>query len=119
MNPRSEDLRPRGNRDNEGRKLIMSEQDAFDRILASLHEAMLDDVHWLPTFALIDDTCRTKGSFLTFAEGSTEDDIEIYYKTQVGTFRVCPAPIWSASSDGRTRYSVDWEAMPLYLRLTP
>ena len=58
----------------------MSEQDAFDRILASLHEAMLDDAHWLPTFALIDDTCRTKGNFLTLAEGSTEDDTEIYYK---------------------------------------
>ena len=80
MSPRSEDLRPKGNRDNEGRKLIMSEQDAFDRILASLHEAMLDDAHWLPTFALIDDTCRTKGNFLTFAEGNTEDDTEIYYK---------------------------------------
>ena len=28
------------------------ERDAFDRILASLHEAMLDDAHWLPTSAL-------------------------------------------------------------------
>ena len=58
----------------------MSEQDAFDRILASLHEAMLDDSHWLPTAALIDGACRTKGNLLTFAEGSTQDDVDIYYK---------------------------------------
>ena len=55
-------------RDNEGRKLVMSQRDAFDRILASLHEAVLDDAHWLPTVALIDDACRTKGNMLTFAD---------------------------------------------------
>ena len=57
----------------------MSERDAFDRILASLHEAMLDDAHWLPTAALIDDTCRTKGNMSTFAEGKTQDNVEIFY----------------------------------------
>ena len=57
----------------------MNERDAFDRILASLHEAMLDDAHWLPTSALIDDACRTKGNMLTFAEGQTHDDVEIFY----------------------------------------
>ena len=57
----------------------MSERDAFDRILASLHEAMLDDAHWLPTSALIDDACRTKGNMLTFAEVQTHDDVEIFY----------------------------------------
>ena len=57
----------------------MSERDAFDRILASLHEAMFDDAHWLPTAALIDDACRTKGNMLTFAEGNTQEDVEIYY----------------------------------------
>ncbi|MDE2990969.1 MAG: LuxR C-terminal-related transcriptional regulator [Chloroflexota bacterium] len=57
----------------------MSERGAFDRILASMHEAMLDDAHWLPTFALIDDTCRTKGNMLTFAERSTQDDVEMLY----------------------------------------
>ena len=76
---RSEDLRPGRNPDNEGRKLIMSERDAFDRILASSHEAMLDDAHWLPTSALIDDACRTKGNMLTFAEGQTQDDVDIFY----------------------------------------
>ena len=47
--------------------------------MASLHEAMLDDAHWLPTSALIDDACRTKGNMLTFAEGQTHDDVEIFY----------------------------------------
>ena len=32
----------------------MSGHDAFERILTSLHEAMLDDVHWPTTTALID-----------------------------------------------------------------
>ena len=33
----------------------MSEQDAFERILASLYDAMLDDRHWPVTSALIDE----------------------------------------------------------------
>ena len=57
----------------------MSERDAFDRIPASLHEATLDDAHWLPTTALIDDACRTKGNMLTFAEGHKQEDVEIFY----------------------------------------
>lgn len=57
----------------------MTQQDAFDRILASLHEAMLDDAHWLPTSALIDEACRSKGNMLTIAEGRTQGDIEIFY----------------------------------------
>ena len=57
----------------------MSEQDAFDRTSALLHEAMLDDAHWLPTAALIDDACGTKGNMLTFAEGNAQDDVEIFH----------------------------------------
>ena len=56
----------------------MSKQAAFDRILASLHDAMLDDVHWPATSALIDEACRTKGNLLTFADGRSPDDVEIY-----------------------------------------
>ena len=40
---------------------VVSEPNAFDRILASLHDAMLDDSHWSATSALIDDVCRAKG----------------------------------------------------------
>ena len=57
----------------------MSQQDSMDRILASLHEAMHDDAHWLPTSALIDDACRAKGNMLTFAEGRTQGDVEIFF----------------------------------------
>ncbi len=38
----------------------MSQQDAFDRILASLHEAALGDDHWRATSALIDEACVRK-----------------------------------------------------------
>ncbi|MDE0390571.1 MAG: helix-turn-helix transcriptional regulator [Rhodospirillales bacterium] len=56
----------------------MSEPNAFDRILASMNEAMLDDDRWLPTAALIDDACRAKGNMLTIAEGRTQGNIEIF-----------------------------------------
>ena len=39
----------------------MSDQDAFERILASLYDAMLDDVHWPSTSALIDEACGSTG----------------------------------------------------------
>ena len=57
----------------------MSERHAFDGILALLHEAMLDDSRWLSTSGLFDDACRTKGNMLTFAEGQTHQDVEIFY----------------------------------------
>ena len=42
----------------------MSDQDAFERVLASLHEAMLDDTQWPATSALIDEACGILGSAL-------------------------------------------------------
>ena len=51
----------------------MSEASAFDRILASLHEAVLDDTHWPTTSALMDEACRMSGNFLTFAQGRYPD----------------------------------------------
>ena len=39
----------------------MSEQSAFERIVASLHDAMLDDSHWPATSALIDEACGVDG----------------------------------------------------------
>ncbi|MDE0149228.1 MAG: helix-turn-helix transcriptional regulator [Rhodospirillaceae bacterium] len=56
----------------------MSSRTAFDRILASLHNAVLDDTHWPTCSALIDEACRTKGNILTFARGQSPDDVEIY-----------------------------------------
>ena len=54
----------------------MSDHDAFERILASLHEAMLDDVHWPATTALIDETCGLTSNVLLVGEGP-KDDIRV------------------------------------------
>ena len=47
----------------------MRDQDALERILASLHDAMLDDTLWPATSALIDETCGIKGNTLLVGEG--------------------------------------------------
>ncbi len=48
----------------------MSERDAFERILASLYDAMLDETHWVATSGLIDEACRTEGSVLGVGDDS-------------------------------------------------
>ena len=57
----------------------MSERDAFDRILASLHQASLDDACWPAASGLIDDALRTGGNTLAFGEGTREEGIQVYY----------------------------------------
>ena len=47
----------------------MSDQDAFERILASLYDAMLDDTLWPATSALIDEACGTQGNGLVVSAG--------------------------------------------------
>ena len=54
----------------------MSEQTVFDRILVSLHEAMLDDAYWPETVALMDEACGATGNELVIAEG-IGDDVDI------------------------------------------
>lgn len=56
----------------------MSQQDAFDRIVAALHDAAFDDDRWLTASALIDDACRLKGNGLVHGDGDTHDDIQIF-----------------------------------------
>ena len=56
----------------------MSERRTFDRILASLHEATLDDTHWPVASALIDDAFRAKGHSLVFGRGRTEEGVQIF-----------------------------------------
>ena len=51
----------------------MSTQHLFERTLASLHEAMLDDAHWPATSALIDKTCGLAGNALAVSDGPKED----------------------------------------------
>ena len=57
----------------------MSEQDAFDRVVASLHEASLDDACWPAASSFIDNVLRAKGNSLAFSEGTREKGIRIYY----------------------------------------
>ena len=57
----------------------MSEQEAFDGILASLHEAALDRARWSTATALIDDALRAHGSSMVFGDGNSEKDIRIYF----------------------------------------
>ena len=64
----------------------MSQQNAFKRILASLHEAMLDDTLWPGTSALIDEACGITGNTLLVGEGP-KDDVRVvfvghYYRGQ-------------------------------------
>ena len=51
----------------------MSDQDAFERILASLYDAMLDEALWPATSALIDEACGMQGNALLVAEGPKGD----------------------------------------------
>ena len=65
-----------GARDRAG--VPMSLQDAFDRIVAALHDAAFDDARWLTASALIDDACRMKGNGLVHGEGDSHDDVQIF-----------------------------------------
>ena len=66
--------------------IAMSDHDAFERILTSLHEAMLDDVHWPITTALIDEACGRTSNALLVCEGPKDDlrvlFVGLYYRGQ-------------------------------------
>ncbi len=51
----------------------MKNPDAFERILASLYDAMLDETRWPATSALIDEACGLTGNGLMVAEGPKND----------------------------------------------
>ena len=57
----------------------MSEREAFDRILASLHAVALDPAHWSTATALIDDAVRAYGSSMVVGDGRADEDIRIYW----------------------------------------
>ena len=50
----------------------MNPSDAFDRVMASLHDAAFDDAEWPATSALIDEACGTTGNGLMVGEGFDE-----------------------------------------------
>ena len=56
-----------------GARTVMSEHDAFDRVLALVHDATLDETRWPATSALIDEACGLTGNGLMVAEGPTND----------------------------------------------
>ncbi|MCY3761932.1 MAG: helix-turn-helix transcriptional regulator [Gemmatimonadetes bacterium] len=56
----------------------MNPLDVFDRILALLHEAALDDARWPAAAALIDEACCATGNALVVGERSG-DDARIYF----------------------------------------
>ena len=62
----------------------MSDHDTFTRIVASLHEATLDDARWPATSALIDDACGIHGNTLLIGEGPSDDVrtlfVGLYYR---------------------------------------
>ena len=59
--------------------VIGSQLDAFERILASLHEAALDPARWPRASALIDEALGTHGSSLASGDGESEEDYRIYF----------------------------------------
>ena len=56
----------------------MSDQDAFEGILASLYDAMLDETQWAATSALIDEACGTKGNALLVGAGP-KDAVQVLF----------------------------------------
>ena len=77
----------------------MSEQDAFERVLASLYGAMLDDTHWPATSALIDEACGTTANAVMVG-GGPADDIRVGF---VGLYQ-----------RGRRRTDLEREYLEIY-----
>lgn len=51
----------------------MSDQDAFEHVLAAMYDAVLDDARWPAASALIDEACGVRGNRLFVAEGPKAD----------------------------------------------
>ena len=56
----------------------MSEQDAFERALESMFDAMLDDARWPRASALIDEACGLTGNDMLVADGP-KDDVRVLF----------------------------------------
>lgn len=57
----------------------MNWQDLYERILESLHGAVLGDARWTVTSGLIDEFCGAKGNFLVFGDEAAKSDIDIFF----------------------------------------
>ena len=56
----------------------MSDQDAFERVLASLYDAMLDDTEWPAVSGLIDEVCGASGNGM-IVEEAPENDFHAHF----------------------------------------
>ena len=56
----------------------MGPQDTYERILDTLHEAMLDDARWPAASALIDEACGSKGNVIMTAAGERTSEVNIF-----------------------------------------
>ena len=57
----------------------MSQQDLFERILALLHDAALDDVHWSEAACLINEAAQTKSNALAFGDRHHQPRPELFF----------------------------------------
>ena len=57
----------------------MHPRDPLDRLLATLYDAALDDVHWPAAHALIDEVCGVTKSALVVANGRSQADSRILF----------------------------------------
>ena len=62
-----------------GRRVLLSPQDRFNRVLASLDDATLDDSKWPVAAGHIDDACDVDGSAIVLGEGSLSDEVTIFF----------------------------------------
>ena len=87
--------------------------DAFECIVDSLNEAMLDDAGWPRASALIDEACGARGNFLAFEDGFSADNIRfLFAKTY---YRGEDRAAW-LKEYYRTYYPVD-ESLPRWRQL--
>lgn len=59
--------------------VVMSSQDLFERIVASMQDAMLEDSKWAIASGLIDEACGTKGNQLITGDGRSAEDVQIFF----------------------------------------
>lgn len=93
----------------------MNRADRFNRILASLHEAALDDAHWPKASRLIDEVCGSKGNLLMYGDVSSNADATVSF------VRFCYRG--QRRVDRERSYTEDYfyrdEAVPRFLALKP
>lgn len=61
------------------RRIVVTRRESFDRLLASLYEAMLDDDCWPAASGLIDEICGTRGNLIVTGEGETGSEVNIFF----------------------------------------